>query len=354
MRPDGTSRFRLTSLAPRATRVTFAIFSLKSNGWQTDDPFRETSPARSPRWCSSSWSSLPGCMQPGQGSGAGLGAGRWASRTSRRADAGFFWANQPRRFPCADGLGGGPYRLFRHGKATSRTSAATSPSPSRSSRPGGSATAVRCSASRTTTAGSAPPTAAPRASFPDADTGVRAQIQHLRAYADPSATSCSVAAVGTRRASIPVFDLVSPKGKAPNWNDMGNGNWATDPDYASKVIDLYNRMRTYAGSATGLTPPQISAAGASPVPVGGRTDFVQDRSVHHLDVARTSTWSIWLCGRCAGHVRPRTARRQPGSNVLTAGPHRLKSPTMTGARSGGEAAAGDRGVAWAARTESRS
>jgi flagellum-specific peptidoglycan hydrolase FlgJ len=28
---------------------------------------------------------------------------------------------------------------------------------------------------------------------------------------------------------------------------MGNGNWATDPNYASKVIDLYNRMRADAG-----------------------------------------------------------------------------------------------------------
>ena len=33
--------------------------------------------------------------------------------------------------------------------------------------------------------------------------------------------------------------------------------------------------------------------------------------------SRTSTWSIWLCGRCAGYVRPRTARRQPGSSRTT-------------------------------------
>jgi flagellum-specific peptidoglycan hydrolase FlgJ len=45
----------------------------------------------------------------------------------------------------------------------------------------------------------------------------------------------------------PRFDFVSPKGKAPTWNQMGNGNWATDPNYASTVINLYNRMRSYAG-----------------------------------------------------------------------------------------------------------
>ena len=84
------------------------------------------------------------------------------------------------------------------------------------------------------------------ASFPDADTGVRAQIQHLRAYADASATSCSQPPLATPCVD-PRFDLVSPKGKAPTWNQMGDGNWATDPNYASKVIDLYNRMRASAG-----------------------------------------------------------------------------------------------------------
>jgi Mannosyl-glycoprotein endo-beta-N-acetylglucosaminidase len=84
------------------------------------------------------------------------------------------------------------------------------------------------------------------ASFPDADTGVRAQIQHLRAYADSSATTCTVPPLHTPCVD-PRFDLVSPKGKAPTWNQMGNGNWATDPNYASKVINLYNRMRAGAG-----------------------------------------------------------------------------------------------------------
>jgi hypothetical protein len=81
--------------------------------------------------------------------------------------------------------------------------------------------------------------------FPDAQTGVRAQIQHLIAYADPNA-SCTVPPL--RNACVdPRFDLVSPHGRATAWNDMGNGNWATDPTYASKVIAVYNRMRAYAG-----------------------------------------------------------------------------------------------------------
>lgn len=83
------------------------------------------------------------------------------------------------------------------------------------------------------------------AQFPNARTGVRAQIQHLLAYADPGAR-CTTPPLHTPCVD-PRFDLVSPHGKATAWNDMGNGNWATDPTYASKVIALYNRMRAYAG-----------------------------------------------------------------------------------------------------------
>jgi Mannosyl-glycoprotein endo-beta-N-acetylglucosaminidase len=83
-------------------------------------------------------------------------------------------------------------------------------------------------------------------SFPDGETGVRAQIQHLRAYADPSATSCSQPPLATPCAD-PVFSAVNPKGKAPNWNDMGNGNWAAAPDYAGKVLAVYNEMRADVG-----------------------------------------------------------------------------------------------------------
>jgi hypothetical protein len=38
-----------------------------------------------------------------------------------------------------------------------------------------------------------------------------------------------------------------PEGQAPTWNQMGSGNWSSDPDYASEVINLYDRMRAGAG-----------------------------------------------------------------------------------------------------------
>lgn len=77
--------------------------------------------------------------------------------------------------------------------------------------------------------------------FPDARTGVRAQIQHLRAYADSTATTCTVPPLHNPCVD-PRFDLVSPKGKAPTWSTFGNGIWATDPFYAAKVLGLYDDL----------------------------------------------------------------------------------------------------------------
>lgn len=82
------------------------------------------------------------------------------------------------------------------------------------------------------------------AKFPTARLGVRAQVQHLWAYADPTATA---AAVARPPVVDPRFDLVVPKGKAPHWELMGAGNWATDPDYGAKVLALYNDLLDFHG-----------------------------------------------------------------------------------------------------------
>jgi hypothetical protein len=84
------------------------------------------------------------------------------------------------------------------------------------------------------------------ATFPDARTGVRAQVQHLRAYADPAAYACSMPPL--RNPCVdPRFDLVSPKGKAATWDQMGNGNWATAPAYAALILALYREALAYNG-----------------------------------------------------------------------------------------------------------
>lgn len=84
------------------------------------------------------------------------------------------------------------------------------------------------------------------ATFPDARTGVRAQIQHLRAYGDPGAFACAVPPLSNPCVD-PRFDLVVPKGKAPTWNQMGNGNWATSATYAATILLLYDEARAFNG-----------------------------------------------------------------------------------------------------------
>jgi hypothetical protein len=85
------------------------------------------------------------------------------------------------------------------------------------------------------------------ATFPTAQLGVRAQIQHLRAYADPTVTVTTLAFP----LESPRFHLVTPKGTAPNWEDFGNGRWATDPAYADKVLRVYASMLRHADAASG-------------------------------------------------------------------------------------------------------
>jgi hypothetical protein len=84
------------------------------------------------------------------------------------------------------------------------------------------------------------------AMFPDARIGVRAQIQHLRAYADSGALTCTMPPLGNPCVD-PRFNLVTPKGKAPTWNQMGNGNWATATTYADSILSLYREALTFSG-----------------------------------------------------------------------------------------------------------
>jgi len=85
--------------------------------------------------------------------------------------------------------------------------------------------------------------------FPTPQDGVRAQIQLLLNYADPTSRAARLAHPPdpTLHGTDPVraaylFDTFPFKGRAPVWNVMGAGNWATDPLYAGKVLDIYARM----------------------------------------------------------------------------------------------------------------
>ena len=70
-------------------------------------------------------------------------------------------------------------------------------------------------------------------SFPDERTGVRAHIQHLKAYAS---------AEPLKNPSVdPRYRYVNPKGKAPYIRDLA-GTWAADPAYGHKIDQLLRRM----------------------------------------------------------------------------------------------------------------
>jgi flagellum-specific peptidoglycan hydrolase FlgJ len=90
-------------------------------------------------------------------------------------------------------------------------------------------------------------------SFPTPRDGVRAQIQHLLNYADSSSRAArlhhppSPFWYGSDPATAANnFDTFFAKGWAPTWRDMGHGNWATDPNYADKVIHVFNEMVAFA------------------------------------------------------------------------------------------------------------
>ena len=69
--------------------------------------------------------------------------------------------------------------------------------------------------------------------FPDERTGVRAHIQHLKAYASAEALSLPLV--------DPRFKYVNPKGKAPTIYGLA-GTWASDSDYGVKLEGLLVRL----------------------------------------------------------------------------------------------------------------
>jgi hypothetical protein len=86
--------------------------------------------------------------------------------------------------------------------------------------------------------------------WPDARTGVRAQVQHLRNYADPK----SLAAALPDAPILPNYDTFIYKGKAPNWEDL-DGKWAVPgTTYGQGIVSIFAKMLTYAGVSADCPP----------------------------------------------------------------------------------------------------
>lgn len=73
----------------------------------------------------------------------------------------------------------------------------------------------------------------PGNSFPDERTGVRAHVQHLKAYG--SAEPLNLAAVDPR------YRYVTPKGKSPTIAGLAR-TWAADPEYGNKILNMLSRL----------------------------------------------------------------------------------------------------------------
>lgn len=76
------------------------------------------------------------------------------------------------------------------------------------------------------------------ATFASVRIGIRAQVQHLKGYA--SKDSLNQKCVDPR-----FVYLASKRGTAKYVQSLGNGNWATDPGYATKLMGLIKAMKNY-------------------------------------------------------------------------------------------------------------
>ena len=111
--------------------------------------------------------------------------------------------------------------------------------------------------------------------FPTPRLGIRAQIQHLRNYADAASRAVDLPNPPVRQwyawpSLDPVlaarnFDRFFAKGRAPTWNQMGGGNWATDPTYGTKILALWNRALTFNGQPGQCPPDRLAFGGAQAV-----------------------------------------------------------------------------------------
>jgi hypothetical protein len=73
--------------------------------------------------------------------------------------------------------------------------------------------------------------------FPDARIGVRAQLQQLRVYADPTVTNASF----NPPPVVANLDQHSLKGKVSTWNGLTH-TWATADAYGDRILQIYAQM----------------------------------------------------------------------------------------------------------------
>ena len=138
------------------------------------------------------------------------------------------------------------------------------------------------------------------ARFSSVREGIRAQIQHLKAYANKE--SLVNACVDPR------FNLVT-RGSAPNVENL-SGKWASDKEYGNKIVQLINKLRTYMPMELSFSKQIKGKIGAtygflvySDVRSGNLKLYVEDTDIATVRVANANDSRGYYCeivGRKAG------------------------------------------------------
>jgi hypothetical protein len=97
--------------------------------------------------------------------------------------------------------------------------------------------------------------------FPDAQTGVRAQLQLLRIYVDPKFPTSAY----KDKILLPGTLTLGFRGRVQTWWDLW-GTWATGALYGQRVYDIYERMVAFAQ----LDPTPVPGKIAAPPPAAPR------------------------------------------------------------------------------------
>jgi hypothetical protein len=115
--------------------------------------------------------------------------------------------------------------------------------------------------------------------------GVRAQIQHLRNYADPNSHYNNLGYPFEPRVKYDAiaYETFPFKGAAPRWIDL-NGKWAVPgTTYGQTILRIYNDMRVFNGHAAVPTTTTImGSALLSPQEIAAY--------VNHVHAANGLTW----------------------------------------------------------------
>lgn len=92
-------------------------------------------------------------------------------------------------------------------------------------------------------------------SFPTAQIGIRAQIQHLKAYATSEPLKMSCVDVRYRYVKKGCAPYIEWLGQKENPNGYG---WAAGADYGKKILDVYKRIQNFKVSSTSTEDQKIA------------------------------------------------------------------------------------------------